>query len=535
MYNVLVVDDEIIAIRGIVQGIDWSELPIANMFTALDAEEARDILSKNQIHVIVSDIDMPKENGIKLLKWVNENSPRTVTIFLTGHADFVYAQQAVQMNCFEYLLKPIDHDLLKESVVKALDLIETREQEGIFLKTYEHYYDQWNRQLPILIERFWQDVLNLRIPATAERLEPLFKLYGMKLDMDMPVLPLLISVERWRQEWSARDEEIMTYALKNAAEDILLKDWEGHVVQEQNGMIFTLMYGTDGPIDQEALQERCAEYIGKCGDYLHAEVSCYIGEAVPVPRLRMCTHNLADMERSNLSETRSVFRMASFTRSNKRTYATPNLQEWISLVERGKKAELLKNVNALFDQWQAEQANYMNRVNFYYGLVNSVFQLLGRRSLFPSDVFVDEEWRNGEQALKSLGAMKTWTIRFLERLAEYMATDTKEVSNVVVKVQQFIEKNVNLEMNRDEIAEQVYLNPAYLSRLFRKETGKSLTDYMSELRVEKAKRQLVKSNIKISDIAISVGYSNFSHFSQLFKKLTGVTPQEYRKKYQDLR
>jgi two-component system response regulator YesN len=115
-----------------------------------------------------------------------------------------------------------------------------------------------------------------------------------------------------------------------------------------------------------------------------------------------------------------------------------------------------------------------------------------------------------------------------------MATDTKEVSNAVVKVLQFIEKNVNLDLNRDEIAEQVYLNPAYLSRLFRKETGKSLTDYMSELRVEKAKRQLENSNIKISDIAVSVGYSNFSHFSQLFKKLTGMSPQEYRKKYQDL-
>lgn len=134
MYNVLVVDDEIVAIRGIVKGIDWSSLPIANMFTALDAEEARDILTSNRIHVVVSDIDMPKENGIKLLNWVNEHSPRTVTIFLTGHADFVYAQQAVQLNCFEYLLKPIDHNLLKASVVRALELIGTREREEMFQK-----------------------------------------------------------------------------------------------------------------------------------------------------------------------------------------------------------------------------------------------------------------------------------------------------------------------------------------------------------------------------------------------------------------
>ena len=80
----------------------------------------------------------------------------------------------------------------------------------------------------------------------------------------------------------------------------------------------------------------------------------------------------------------------------------------------------------------------------------------------------------------------------------------------------------------------MYLNPAYLSRLFRKETGLSLTDYMVEQRLRKAKAELESTNIKISDIAVSVGYSNFSHFSKLFKKLTGLTPQEYRKKYQDL-
>lgn len=534
MYNILVVDDEIVAIRGIVQGIDWSGLPIAQMYTALDAEEAREILSSNQIHVVVSDIDMPKENGIKLLNWINDHSPRTVTIFLTGHADFVFAQQAVQLNCFEYLLKPIDHKALKASVIKALDLVAAREQEELFQKTYAHYYDQWNRQLPILIERLWQDVLSLRVPATADRLEPLFKLYDMQIDMHTPILPLLISVERWRQEWNARDEEIMSYALKNAAEEILLKDWDGHVVQEQNGMIFALLYGSDIPNFQVALQERCEEYIRKCGEYLHADLSCYIGEAVPVSGLRMCTHGLADMERSNLNATRSVFRLATFSRTEKRMYATPNVQEWIVLAEQGKKAELLKNVNELFGQWQAEQTNYMIRVNFYYDLVSRVFQLLQRRSLFPSDVFVDEEWRSGEQALKSIAAMKSWTLRFVERLADYLAADGREVSNVIVKVQQFIDKNISLDLNRDEIADQVYLNPAYLSRLFRKETGKSLTDYISELRVEKAKRQLENSNIKISDIALSVGYANFSHFSQLFKKLTGLTPQEYRRKYQNL-
>lgn len=78
------------------------------------------------------------------------------------------------------------------------------------------------------------------------------------------------------------------------------------------------------------------------------------------------------------------------------------------------------------------------------------------------------------------------------------------------------------------------MNPAYLSRLFRRETGFSLTDYLVRLRITKAKAELEKTNNRVSDVALNVGYANFSHFSKLFKKMTGLTPQEYRKKYQDV-
>lgn len=83
MYNLLVVDDEEIAIRGIVNGIDWSTLPIASIYTAIDAEEAQALLTAHTIHIMISDIDMPNQSGIELLEWANEHSPSSVTIFLT--------------------------------------------------------------------------------------------------------------------------------------------------------------------------------------------------------------------------------------------------------------------------------------------------------------------------------------------------------------------------------------------------------------------------------------------------------------------
>jgi two-component system response regulator YesN len=533
MYNLLVVDDEEIAIRGILHGIDWSGLPFADIFSACDAEEARQIFRNHPIHIMISDIDMPSENGIELLAWVNEHSPQTETIFLTGHADFKYAQQAIHLDSFEYLLKPIDHDLLKNCVERALGNVQEREREEAFSKTYEFYYEQWNKQLPLLIERFWQDVLNERIAVTAEQMEPVFTLYGLPLDMAKPIVPVLISVEEWKRGWSARDEEIMTYALKNAASEILLKDEHGHVIEEQNGMLFALVYGPQEGYEP-LLEARCSEYIRKTEQYLYSTVSCYIGEPVTVRGLLSSVGLLSEMERCNVGRTGTVFRLSEFRRPGKQASAAPNLPDWSLLIEAGRKQELQLRIEESFNRMQAQQVDHTFLVQYYFGLVHTVFQTLQKKSVSPAEVYPGGEWKDGEQAMKSLGSMKSWALQFAGRAAEMLGNQEPEVSSVIAKVKRYIETNLHLDMNREALAEHVYLNPAYLSRLFRKETGKSLTDFTVDLRLARAKTELAKTNVKISDIAGSVGYSNFSHFSKLFKKTTGLTPQEYRKKYQDV-
>ncbi|XEC95423.1 helix-turn-helix domain-containing protein [Paenibacillus tarimensis] len=533
MYNLLVVDDEEIAIRGIVEGIDWSALPFANVYSALDAEEAKQIFSEHPVHIMISDIDMPSENGIELLAWVNANSPQTETVFLTGHADFKYAQQAIQLDSFDYLLKPIDHDLLKECVARALRNVQEREQDEAFRQTYEVYHEQWSRQLPLLIERFWQDVINRRIADTAEQMESMFALYGLRLNMAKPIVPVLISIEEWKREWSARDEEIMTYALKNAAEEILLRDWDGHVIREPNGMLFALLYAPQEGY-KRLLEERCAEYIRKCGQYLYSLISCYIGVPAAARELPATIGQLSEMEWCNIGRTGTVFHLSDYNKPASLPLAAPNWPEWSALIEQGKKQELLLRIEEVFHQLQVEQVDHSYLAQFYFGLVHLVFQSLQKRSVSTAEVYPQGEWRDGEQAMKSLGAMKVWTRQFVGRAAEILGGRDKEVSVTIAKVQRYIEENLHLDMNREELAGHVYLNPAYLSRLFRKETGKSLTDFMVDLRMAKARTELERTNIKISDVAVNVGYSNFSHFSKQFKRTSGLTPQEYRKKYRNV-
>lgn len=537
MYSLLVVDDEDIAVRGIVQGIDWSELPISSIHTAYDAEEAQAILKEHTIHIMLSDIDMPNQSGIELLEWVNEHSPQSVTIFLTGHADFKYAQQAVQLDCFEYLLKPIDHSALKACVSKALDKVREAEQLEEIRSTYELFYEQWNKQRPVLIERLWQDVLHYRQSAAPKQLDVELQNYALPISAESPLRLVLISIEQWREEWSARDEEIMTYGVKNAAEELILQGKPGHIVQDGNGVLFVLFYGVQEAeeLSADAVEERCRAFIMQCKGMLNCHLSCYIGEQAMVWQIRSSAERLLELERINVSHTCTVIK----ERDNKALpeFSAPpqaRFADWELLLESGKQRELSLRIDECFDQLQECKIDYTYMASFYYGYMDMLFRWLNKKSLQITEVFTKREWEISEQVLKSLTRMRAWTQQLSLQATEYASRNGKDVSQVVWKVQRYMEEHLGEEFSREEIAEQVFLNPAYLSRLFRRETGFSLTDYLVRLRIDRARIGLEKTNERISDIALAVGYANFSHFSKLFKKITGFTPQEYRKKYQNI-
>jgi two-component system response regulator YesN len=533
MYNLLIVDDEEIAIKGIVHGIDWSSLPIEHIFEAIDAEEAKEIFRLNPIHVLLSDIDMPNDNGIALLQWVREASPQTETVFLSGHADFKYAQHALKLDSFDYLLKPVDHQVLKSTLIRALEKIQHNEEQAEFNKTYQHYYQQWNKQLPILCERFWQDLLQERILLVAESLGSWFELYDIPLQVDSSVQAVLISIEQWREPLNHRDEEIMTYAVKNAANEFILKGFKGQVIQDTSGIVIGILY--DPPEDiLVRLEENCRSFIEKCQMYLHCHISCYIGRETKVLSLRDGIRTLIEMERNNLTHSNSIHLEQAYKKQQSTAIGKPVYDDWAVLLEMGKKNDWIGRIEESFLRMKEEQVDHLYLESFYYGFVHMIYNTFQKMSVRMETVYPNGEWREFNQASKSIDRMKSWAVLMAETACTHLSDHGKEVSNVIGKVIQFIEDHLCEEFSREDIADHVFLNSAYLSRLFRKETGESLSDYILDARVNKAKLLLEKTNNKISDIASTIGYDNFSYFAKMFKKSTGVTPQEYRKKFQDI-
>ncbi|MFD0672258.1 response regulator [Cohnella sp. GCM10027633] len=533
MLTLLVVDDEIYALKGITQGIDWSDMPIGTILEAENVEQAKRHLQETRVDLVISDIEMPGANGIELLKYMREVSPSTLTIFLTGHAKFEYAREALHYGSFDYVLKPVDHDLLKDIVRRGIEEIERRREQEAFEDTLETYRRQWTNQLPILIERFWHEVLAGKAPASPSRLNRELSLYDIPLEADGRVLPVLLSIEGWERELDARDESIMEYAVRKAATEIILGEQAGTIMVDRNELNLALLYG--GTTDRAELHRSCLQYVRACQEYFHCRVSCYIGEHVRILELPEALERLTQLERTNVSQTQTVVDGRNAPAGDAQAasgLAMPSFADWALLLDGGQIDELAKAIEETMARFQGEGASREALELFYFGFAHLLFQAASRRGMSLYDTLTVQDVQDG-QAARTPALMQSWATKALAKAGQAIVSQ-RDASAVIAKIQAYIQDNIHKELSRDDIANSVYRNPAYLSRLFRKETGLSLSDYIVGLKIERVKKLLRETNDKISNIAEGLGYLHFSYFAKLFKKTTGYTPQEYRKKYQNI-
>ena len=137
--NLLLVDDEIAMLHIMEKAIDWKKKGIQKVFTAYNTDLARDIISSSKIDLVICDIEMPKENGLSLIQWIQDMYPEIINIILTGYPDFNYARSAISLGVYRYLLKPI---AFEELVHLNQDHInrEFKKQTGYTLMEYVQHY-----------------------------------------------------------------------------------------------------------------------------------------------------------------------------------------------------------------------------------------------------------------------------------------------------------------------------------------------------------------------------------------------------------
>ena len=126
--NILIVDDQLEVVQGMVSGVNWKQLEVDRVFLAYSVQEAKRIFEREIVNILLCDIEMPPTNGFELLRWVQKRQPDIACIFLSAHAEFEYAQEAVKLGSFDYILQPAPYEEIEKAVLSAIDRVKKNER-----------------------------------------------------------------------------------------------------------------------------------------------------------------------------------------------------------------------------------------------------------------------------------------------------------------------------------------------------------------------------------------------------------------------
>ncbi|MFB9330871.1 helix-turn-helix domain-containing protein [Paenibacillus aurantiacus] len=535
MLQLLIVDDEVHAVRGIRAGVQWEELGFSGIHEAYNIRQAKEIFSAHKIDILICDIEMPEGDGFQLLAWVNEHSPETESLFLTCHADFKYAQQAIQLGSLDYMLKPVRFTELERTVRKAIGKVQKEKEKQQFAETYKRYYHLWEMHHPIFIERFWQDLLHRSIPSRKDHIQELLAKQKIPYDDTMRFLMVMISVQRWHKELTLREEKIMEYALRNSLEELsTVKRNDGLLVQVKSGALLAILNVRDfkSATGYDELAGDLRAYIDACNRYFFCDLCCYVGMPTPLEDMLSMYESVTVMETQNVTRSNEVLLMSKLRRGSDRI-PLPTMDGWAKLLRLGCKRELREEVTRYLDGIKkVEGLDAKLLRGFYEDFLQMIHHVLQDKGLRAHQVFSEMLLSKQAQGItRSVDDLALWVNTLIDVVVGHLHA-AQESQPVALKVKGYIAAHLNEDLSREDIAGYVNLNPDYLTRIFKKETGLTISEYVLQERINSAKEMLVKTDRPITDIAYEVGYNNYSYFSKMFKKATGYNPQDYRKSNQ---
>lgn len=531
MFSVLLVDDEVHAVEGIRTAVDWDRIGISTVWTAYNIHQAKErFLASEGIDLLICDIEMPLGSGLELLEWVKENSPDTVSVFLTCHEDFHYAKKAIQLGSFDYLLKPVPIPELEAVAANAIHkraADNTKSQIG-------HYGQFWLQHQPLLVERFWTDILSRSIPSTANAIRQAAEERNIPFTDELKFVPVLVVVRRWHKELSKRDGKILEFALRNSAEELLLEpSGYGLLLNWSEGSLLAILsFERYGEPEAKSLEGSCESFIRSCAEYFYCDLNCYVGHSAYAHELPAMADKLAVVDRNNVARDNLVIKLDEPSQAPEMGQP-PAFSVWSVLIAEGASDKLAEEVSRYLTAASQTSGLDAKRLHqFQQDVLQLLYSFLQAKGIQARQLFSDDQSMEiSLHASRSVKDMAAWCRHIVAKASEYART-VEQSDSVFDKASAYIKGNLDQSLAREEIARHVYLNADYLDRMFKKQAGVSVTEYVVRERMAVAKQLLGKTGLPVHEVALQVGYTNFSHFSRIFRKYADRNPLEYRQEEQ---
>lgn len=506
MIRVIIVEDERVIRNGIKKHVSWEELGVDEVKTAENADEAFVMSKEYKPDIIISDIRMPGMNGIEFCTKCKELFPDSQIIFMSGFSDKEYLMAGISLGAVSYVEKPINIDELSKAVEKAVNIVlRTKRQNSNVL----HSLIWTSDSTP-------EDILN--------RLTYLES--GRNLRQDNV---FFISILESKEEIS---DVLGFHTQCNEWLEKMNPNKKLHLITDSIGTHQLLLLVSAKETDMEFDDAFMIAFCQLTLSIKDKEQSFFIGTGTQVDSIKKIKESY---ENALLS-----LQALSYKGWNQYALFSEERNELTYMMEEDSKNRFYK---LLFDKKEKEVFQVLDEIeqmlvkkqavlnfhvrNIYFTLDNMVKQVDKAHHL---DGFNQEEVVNARflDEAKTISEMKEYVCKHVVEVLEETEEDKKN-TYIVKRLMEYINQNLsNKELCIQSMADEVYLTPTYLSSLFKKKTGITIGQYLTDVRMKKAEEILINPKLKLYQVAELVGYEDANYFAKIFKKKTGMLPSEYR-------
>ena len=543
MLKIFLAEDEVVVRETIKRMIPWEELGFELVGEAADGEMALPLLLRQQPDLLITDIKMPFMDGLTLARLAKKEIPGLKVVILSGYDDFNYAKQAIGIGVEDYLLKPIT----KNALIERLSEIRSRYEHE---KTQKEYYEKFQREMQAYEKNSSRDFFEALVGGSMDMMEVYKRAEKLGLDIVAETYNVLIFTMNCDEDFSGQRDEYSSWEAESL--ELLENFFAGH----SSAMLFRsniFSYGVLLKGQRETIEENtraCVDEIRKILSRQDGRREWFLAVGQSVERL---------------SQIQKSYHTASRAFSQRYLYDENILyyDEMETMEHPGGQAETEDNaylqkvdVNALnpailqkflSNGLQEETENFVK--DYFYAIGQEPMESLVFRNYVILNVrfsvisFIkglgcdtnEMESADTEEVLAESGKNMESAIAYAKKMISQAIGIRDQNSgnknrSILKTAVDFIDSHyMDEEISLNTVANVANVSSNHFSALFSQNMGQTFIEYLTSLRMNKAKELLRCTGMRSSEIAGEIGYKDAHYFSYLFKKTQGMTPSDYRK------
>ncbi|WP_028608887.1 response regulator [Paenibacillus harenae] len=534
MYKVIIVDDEAVVRNGLKNTINWNEHGFELIGSYANGREAWDAVELDRPELVISDISMPFMDGLELAGLISAQFPYIKMIILTGFDEFEYAQQAIRLKISDFVLKPVTAQEIRLLLGRIKSEMDEEMQRREDLGRLNHQLEQ---SLPLLKERFLERLV--AVGLSKAEIEERFAYFSLP-----PVSPLYLVMVADIDDFGERDlpfYELDAEFLRFAAFDIFQETLErDHVLtfRTREERMVAIVFGQE---NESLMYERVLSLAEEVR--YHIEKYLKFTVTVGIGRTCMNAEQLPVSYRSALSVLDYRFLLGKnrvlhiMDIEGKPSISMPLSLDLDRKLAAAVKTGAIQEANELIETGVAELKNALVPVEacmlqmqkVVLSLMNSIQELTihEREPTFDHQIQLMNVSR-----FKTLDDIEVWLKEVVSSVISIIRDNRNYLTNMQIhRAVEYIHMNyANEKMSLQDLCRHVLMSTSYFSLIFKQHTGETFVEYLTGVRIAKAKELLHNTTLKLYEIADLVGYKDPNYFSILFKKHTGAAPKDYRDK-----